>query len=156
MEEPLTVESWRQAIAAVRHLDLDEPVRVPKAAEPALPAGLPLRRSNVPWSVHKGATNVYREDVPGEHLQIREYRDHWTVQRDSHNPHYRPARHLALDTGDYTLDAVSNPLLTATGLALFGPIRGVQFVESVSSEALGAYLSLLDRGVGLARAGLST
>jgi hypothetical protein len=93
----LTLSSWPVALAVVRHAAPDPEVTVPKAAEPALP-NLPLRRANVPFSVHRGAWRVYREDVPVEHVQIREYADRWTVELDRHNPRYRPVWHVATGT----------------------------------------------------------
>lgn len=150
MSESLTAASWETAFAVVRQLGPGTTVRVSKADESSLPP-LRVRQSNVPYSVHKGALSVYREDSPGEHLQIREYPDEWTVELDRHNPHYRPARHVALDTRRYARDAVSTPLSTALAVAVFSPIRSVQLVEQLSGAAIAAPLSALDSGISLLR-----
>jgi hypothetical protein len=92
-----TVTDWSEAIGLARSLGYDTDLRVPKSSEPALPAALSLRRSNFPWSIHKGATTVYRETERGNHLQIREYPRQWVVSRDHYNPHYRPVGHATVD-----------------------------------------------------------
>lgn len=129
------VDSWDAALALVRHVVPDAEVTVSRLAEPILPPGLPVRRSSVPWSVHKGARRVYREDRPGEHVQIREYPDRWTVELDSFNPHYRPVRHVVLDTGPYTREALTHPVRTTTDALLYGPIRTVQFGVQIATNA---------------------
>ncbi|PSQ14990.1 hypothetical protein BRD02_07385 [Halobacteriales archaeon QS_8_69_73] len=91
------VDDWNEAVTLARSLDADAEVRLPKAAAPTLPADLDLRRSNFPWSIHKGAVAVYREREPGAHLQIREYPAVWVVTTDSYNPRYRPLGHAAVD-----------------------------------------------------------
>ena len=143
----LEVESWPAALAVVRYALPDGEVTVPKWAEPSLP-DLPLRRANVPFSVHKGAWRVYREDERGPHVQIREYADHWTVELDRHNPRYRPVRHLAVDTPDYTREAVAHPVRSAFALFVFGPLRGVQLAEQLTTTAVGSFVGALQRGVG--------
>ncbi|WP_255198447.1 hypothetical protein [Halorarius litoreus] len=154
MSEPLTVPSWGAALGVLRELGPGTTVRVSKADEPELPA-IPLRRSNVPWSVHKGAIAVYREDTAGEHVQLREYDDHWTLELDRHNPRYRPARHVAVDTRDYRKGALSHPLRTLTGATLYTPVRSIQFAEEMATLAVETPLSILDRGLETARKGLS-
>ncbi|WP_255151399.1 hypothetical protein [Halorarius halobius] len=154
MDEPLTAASWPEAVTLVRQLGAGTKARVPKSAG-SPPDDLRLRRSNVPWSVHRGAAAVYREDVPGEHLQVREYGDHWLVELDRHNPHYRPARHVAVDTRSYTVNALSNPVWTAIGIALFTPVRSLQFTEEVATLAVDAPKSLVESGLETARDGLS-
>jgi hypothetical protein len=145
--ETLTVESWPAALAVARYALPDGEVTVPKWAEPALP-DIPLRRANVPFSVHKGAWRVYREDERGTHVQIREYADHWTVELDRHNPRYRPVRHLAVDTPEYTRDAVSHPVRSVFGLLVFGPLRGLQLAEEVTTTVFGSTLAGLQRVAG--------
>jgi hypothetical protein len=142
--EPLEVESWPAALAVVRHVRTDGEVRVPKWAEPELP-DIPIHRANVPFSVHKGAWRVYREDEPGAHVQIREYRDHWTVELDRHNPRYRPVRHVAADTRAYTRDRAGHPVETAFGLFVFGPLRGLQLAEQLTSTAFEGVVGGLQR-----------
>lgn len=139
------VDSWDVALALVRHVMPDADVTVPKRAEPILPRGLSVRRSDVPWSVHKGARRVYREDRPGEHVQIREYPDRWTVQLDSFNPHYRPVRHVAVDTREYTREAALHPLRTTSGLLLYSPIRALQLGSQISTDSTALLVSILER-----------
>ena len=109
---------WTEAVTVARSLGTDATVRVSKAAEPSLPADLDLRPSNFPWSIHKGAVAVYREAERGEHLQIREYPDHWVVSLDRYNPRYRPVGHATVD--------VPVHLLVATGLLT--PVQGYRWV----------------------------
>lgn len=154
MTELLTAESWDEALVLLEQLGCGTHVTVSKADEPALPPGLRLRRSNVPWSVHKGATAVYRQDTPGTHVQIRDYADRWVVELDNHNPRYRPARHVAVDTREYVRTVVSQPLWSLTGVTLFTPVRSVQFAEEMATLAAGTPLSLLARGLETARKGL--
>lgn len=139
------VDSWDVALVLLRHVVPDAEVTIPKPAEPILPPGLAVRRSNVPWSVHKGARRVYREDHPGEHVQIREYPDRWTVQLDAFNPHYRPVRHVVVDAREYTKAAVAHPLRTAAEIVRYGPIRTVQLGVQVSTAGTSASASAIDR-----------
>lgn len=97
MAEVLTAASWGQAIAMARQIGEETPVTVSKTVEPALPAHLDVQLSNFPYSLHQGAFRVYRECTPGEHIQIREYTDHWELTLDSNNPHYRPFSHARAD-----------------------------------------------------------
>lgn len=129
------VQSWASALAVVRHLSPEALVTVPKDAEPTLPDDPAVRRSNVPWSIHKGARRVYREDRPGDHVQIREYADRWTVERDSYNPHYRPVRHVAADTPAYTRYAVTHPVGTTADLFMWGPLRTAQMTGQFATTA---------------------
>ena len=56
---------WDEAILLARSLDDDAEVRLSKTVAPALPPELSVRSSNFPWSIHKGAVAVYREDERG-------------------------------------------------------------------------------------------
>lgn len=151
MSEPVSARSWADAVFLLRQVGPGTTVEVSKADEPSLPAGVDLRRSNVPWSVHKGARAVYREDAPGEHVQLREYPDRWTLELDRHNPRYRPARHVAVDTGNYAVTALSDPLWTLTGITLYTPVRSIQFAEEMAALAVETPFSVLGRGVEAAR-----
>jgi hypothetical protein len=151
MSEPLTAATWTDAVFLLRQLGPGTKVEVSKADEPSLPADLNLRRSNVPWSVHKGARAVYREDTPGEHVQLREFPDRWTLELDRHNPRYRPARHVAADTTDYTIAALSDPFWTLTGFTLYTPVRSIQFAEEMTALAVETPVSILGRGIEAAR-----
>lgn len=142
------VGSWDAALTIVRQLVPEAMVTIPKEAEPTLPEGVSVRRSNVPWSIHKGAWRVYREDRPGDHLQIREYPDRWTVELDQHNPHYRPLRHVAVDTTDYTRNAARHPIGTASDVLVFGPVRSAQLAAGVATSAALAPITMLDTVLG--------
>jgi hypothetical protein len=144
------VDAWDVALTLLRHIDPEAVVTVPKTAEPTLPPEPSFRRSNVPWSIHKGAHRVYREDCPGSHLQVREYGDHWTVERDQHNPHYRPVRHVLTDTAAYRGRAVTHPVETTVGLLAFGPVRTAQFLGQVATTAALTPVTTLDRLVSTA------
>lgn len=137
-------DSWEVALALVRYVRPDAEVTVPKQAEPALPEGVAVRRSNVPWSIHKGAQRVYREDRPGAHVQIREYDDRWTVERDQFNPHYRPVEHLLADTQNYSIGAITSPVQTTTDLLFFGPPRGIQLVDQLTVDVASTAVSTLE------------
>jgi len=95
--EERTAGDWDEAIALARSLGAETEVRLSKAVAPALPDDLPVRRSNFPWSIHKGAVAVYREREVGEHLQIREYPAFWSVTTDGFNPRSRPLSHATVD-----------------------------------------------------------
>lgn len=138
------VDSWEGALAIVRYVRPDAKVMVPKQAEPALPEGVAVRRSNVPWSIHKGARRVYRENRPGTHVQIREYDDHWTVERDQFNPRYRPVEHLLADTQEYSIGAISTPVQTTTDLLFYGPPRSIQLVDQLTTDVTSTAVSTLD------------
>ncbi|MFQ3319805.1 MAG: hypothetical protein ACI8UR_002425 [Natronomonas sp.] len=117
MDTP-TVDSWDEAITLARSLGNEADVWVPKAEEPLLPAELHLQRSNFPWSIHKGAVNVYRERERGDHLQIREYPRAWIVSLDHHNPHRRPVQHATVDIPAHMLIA----------MGALTPVRGYRWV----------------------------
>ena len=116
--EHVEVESWAEAVAVARALDGDGSVRVSKAAEPTLPPDLDLRRSNFPWSIHKGAVAVYREADRDEHLQVREYPGHWVVTLDRYNPRYRPLGHASVDV----------PVHMLVAMGTLTPVRGYRWV----------------------------
>lgn len=141
------VDSWETALTIVRYLVPDAEVTVPKESEPLLPTEVSLRRSNVPWSIHKGARRVYREDRRGEHVQIREYADHWTVELDNNNPHYRPMRHVALDTPEYTRRAAAHPISTTTDVLFFGPLRTAQLAQQITVDSVSTLTSMFDRSL---------
>ena len=88
---------WDEATALARALDDGAEVRLSKTVAPVLPPDISVRPSNFPWSIHKGAVAVYREDERGRHLQIREYPASWVVSTDSYNPRYRPLKHATVD-----------------------------------------------------------
>lgn len=97
-----TAHSWQLAFAKARELGYSAEISVPKRAERSLPRNMNIRKSPPPFSLPKGAKAVYREDQRGDHFQIREYEDHWTVDLDRFNPHYAPARHAMADATQYT------------------------------------------------------
>lgn len=137
MAHGVTVEGWDEALLTVRQLEYGETVTVPKSAEPALPATLDVRLSNFPWSIHDGAFRVYREDTPGEHVQIREYPDRYEVSLDRYNPHYRPFGHARSDV----------PPVSLFSLPGYFAIEGVGLAGRVGARALDYQLSLLHLGV---------
>lgn len=97
MDTDRSAPTWSEAFERARDPGYGDEIVVPRAAEPALPETMSLRRSPPPMSLRKGATTVYRQDERGEHYQIREYEDHWTVAFQSHNPHAAPLQHLLTD-----------------------------------------------------------
>lgn len=137
MGQSPTVDTWAQALLRVQILGHTGHVVVPKAEEPALPDAVTLRMSNFPWSLHRGATRVYREDSPGEHVQIREYQDRWTVSLDRHNPHYRPVSHSRTDV----------PLTALASVPVAGALRSLLLAERVSSRAVGLPSSVVRNDV---------
>ena len=137
----VTLNSWGQAIAAIRGFDYGATIRVPKVAEPTLPQSVDLRLSNFPWSIHKGATRVYRENTPGDHLQIREYPDHWTVQRDRSNPHYRPVSHARGD-----IPATTAAVSVAT-FPVFTALSSLELAGQLTAQATDLSMALFADGV---------
>ena len=109
---------WDEATLLARSLDDDAEVRLSKTVAPALPPELSVRPSNFPWSIHKGAVAVYREDERGRHLQIREYSASWVVSTDGYNPLYRPLKHA-------TVDVPATMLITMGALT---PVQGYRWV----------------------------
>lgn len=124
-----TVESWEEALTLARALGAEKSVTVPKSAEPALPTDIDLRRSNFPWSIHKGAVSVYREHEQGEHLQVREYPTSWAVSIDHYNPHYHPVEHATVDI----------PAHMVIAMGALTPIRGYRWIfgDRLPSPAAG-------------------
>lgn len=97
-----TAHSWQSAFAKAREQGYSAEVEIPKSAERSLPWNLDIRKSPPPFSLPMGAKRVYRDDKRGDHFQIREYEDRWTVDLDRFNPHYAPVRHAAADATQYT------------------------------------------------------
>ncbi|WP_247009335.1 hypothetical protein [Halorientalis litorea] len=137
MGETYTAEGWEEALAVVKHLGPGASVAVPKSTEPSLPPDLELRSSNFPWSIHKGARRVYREDSPGEHLQIREYLDRWTVAVDNFNPHHRPIGHAR---NDVSTGAVAT-------LPLFATVQTVRVAGQLTTSLVERQGQLLTQGL---------
>lgn len=115
MKRKETATSWMEAIYRLRPRVYDVEVYLPKDLEPGLPPGISLIRSPFPYSVAKGAHQVYREDVKRNHLQIREYRDQWSVELDRFNPHYYPIPHAVHDAPLYTGMAVAGLAVALSG-----------------------------------------
>lgn len=134
MVETFEAAEWSTALAHARHLGHEHRVVVSKADEPSLPDDVDLRTSNFPWSIHGGAQRVYREDSPGEHLQIREYRDRWTVSLDRVNPHYQPFGHARSDV----------PAASLASLPLFAATQSVHFAGRLSASAIERQGSLVN------------
>jgi hypothetical protein len=136
---------WQEAVALARSLDAETEVRLSKAVEPALPPDLDLRRSNFPWSIHKGAPAVYRENERGEHLQIREYPAAWVVTTDGYNPRYRPVGHATVDVPATMLVAMA----TLTPVQSYRWVFGDRFPSPASTLSFTA--STLERGAELGK-----
>ncbi|WP_336001427.1 hypothetical protein [Halorientalis halophila] len=134
MVEEYEAAGWDEALVRARRLDHQSRIVVPKAAEPGLPQSVELLHSNFPWSIHGGAVRVYREDRPGEHLQIREFRDRWTVSLDRVNPQYRPLSHAKGDV----------PVASLASLPLFAATRSVGVAGSLAGAAIDRQGSLLN------------
>jgi hypothetical protein len=136
---------WEEAIALARSLAPETDVKLSKAVEPALPPELDLRRSNFPWSIHKGAVAVYRENERGEHLQIREYPAAWVVTTDSYNPRYRPVGHATVDI----------PAAMLVAMATLTPVQSYRWVFGdrlpSPADALSFTASTLEKGTELGR-----
>jgi len=109
---------WDEAILLARSLDDDAEVRLSKTVAPTLPPELSVRSSNFPWSIHKGAVAVYREDERGRHLQIREYPGSWVVSTDSYHPRYRPLKHATVDV----------PATMLIAMGALTPLQGYRWV----------------------------
>lgn len=116
MPDDDTASTWSVAFTRARDPGWDDVITVPKAAEPELPETLAVRQSPLPFSLPRGAETVYRQDEPGEHYQIREYDDRWTVDYDRYNPHYAPLKHFAADAGPSSLVAAGVGLVSGRGV----------------------------------------
>jgi hypothetical protein len=134
MVERYETAGWAEALARVRQVGHENRVVVSKAAEPGLPESVDLRPSNFPWSIHGGAVRVYREDSPGEHLQIKEFRDRWVVSLDRVNPHYQPFGHARNDV----------PLASLASLPLFAATQSVRLAGGLSAAAIEKQGSLVN------------
>jgi hypothetical protein len=134
MVETYEATGWAEALARVRQLGHAHRVVVSKGAEPGLPESVEVRLSNFPWSIHSGAVRVYREDSPGEHVQIKEYRDRWVVSLDRVNPHYQPLGHARSDV----------PAASLVSLPLFAATQSVRLVGSLSATAIERQGSLVN------------
>lgn len=134
MVETYEATGWEEALARARQLGHEHRVVVSKAAEPGLPESVDLRASSFPWSIHAGAMRVYREDSPGEHLQIREFRDRWAVSLDRVNPHYKPFGHARNDV----------PAASLASLPLFAATQSVRLAGGLSAAAIEKQGSLVN------------
>lgn len=97
-----TAVSWSEAERLAKHHHPDSEVRLPKSAEPTLPP----KYEPSPLSVPKGALSTYRGPGPGEHFQVREYDDYWTVDYDEFHPQHSPTKHAILEAPMYTALAI--------------------------------------------------
>ena len=129
---------WDEATALARALDDGAEVRLSKTVAPVLPPDISVRPSNFPWSIHKGAVAVYREDERGRHLQIREYPDSWVVSTDSYNPRYRPLKHATVDV----------PATMLIAMGVLTPVRGYRWVFGDRLPSPGSTLSFTASAVG--------
>ncbi|WP_424017254.1 hypothetical protein ACOZ4N_15410 [Halorientalis pallida] len=137
MVETYEAAGWDEALARARQVGHGNRVVVSKAAEPSLPETVDLRPSNFPWSIHSGALRVYREDSPGEHLQLKEYRDRWVVSLDRVNPHYQPFGHARNDV----------PAASLVSLPLFAATQSVRLAGGLSAAAIEKQGSLVNDGL---------
>ncbi|AQL42923.1 hypothetical protein BV210_09435 [Halorientalis sp. IM1011] len=141
MVETYDAAGWAEALARVRQVGHENRVVVSKTVEPGLPDSVEVRPSNFPWSIHGGAVRVYREDSPGEHVQIKEFRDRWEVSLDRVNPHYQPLGHARNDV----------PVASLVSLPLFAATQSVSLVGALASTTVEKQGSLVnDRLVPLA------
>jgi hypothetical protein len=134
MVERYEATGWAEALARARQVGHENRVVVSKTVEPGLPESVELRPSNFPWSIHGGAIRVHREDNPGEHLQIKEFRDRWSVSLDRVNPHYQPLGHARNDV----------PAASLTSLPLFAATQSVRLFGSLSATAIERQGSLVN------------
>ncbi|MFB6083390.1 MAG: hypothetical protein ABEJ94_04010 [Halorientalis sp.] len=134
MVETYEATGWAEALARVRQVGHGNRVVVSKAAEPGLPDSAEVRLSNFPWSIHGGAVRVYREDSPGEHVQIKEFRDRWEVSLDRVNPHYQPLGHARNDV----------PVSSLVSLPLFAATQSVSLVGSLAAGVVERQGSLVN------------
>lgn len=137
MGERLEAPGWDEARGLARALGPGATVSVPKSAAPTLPDDDRIAPANFPWSLHKGAVRVYREDEPGGHLQIREYPTRWTVEYDRFNPRYRPVSHARRDIRPRAVAGLP-VFATAQGFRLAGRLttRTVEFGVGVADTTV--------------------
>ena len=133
-----TAGDWDEAITLARSLDDDVEVRLSKSVAPTLPPELDLRTSNFPWSIHKGAVAVYRENERDRHLQIREYPALWVVSTDSYNPRYRPLEHATVDI----------PATMLIAMGALTPVQGYRWVFGDRLPSPASTLSLTASALG--------
>jgi len=137
MVETYEATGWAEALARARQVGHGNRVVVSKAVEAALPDSIEVRLSNFPWSIHGGAVRVYREDSPGEHVQIKEFRDRWEVSLDRVNPHYQPLGHARNDV----------PVSSLVSLPLFAATQSVGLVGALAAGAVEKQGSLVNDGL---------
>ncbi|MCZ6691404.1 MAG: hypothetical protein O7H41_17590 [Planctomycetota bacterium] len=92
------------------YMEYGEKFRISKAVMPDVPFG--FRRSK--WSLSLGARAVYRDRRGRRSLQLREYKDHWTVQLDRFNPEAGKREFV----GHALTDALHVTLFGAAGILL--------------------------------------
>lgn len=92
-----TAYAWSAAFEKARDPAFGDEIVVPRSAEAALPPTMELRRSPPPFSLRRGADEVFRQTESGEHYVVRKYEDRWTVAVHERNPHDAPLAHLLRD-----------------------------------------------------------
>lgn len=105
--------SWDHAYRLARKHGHDAEIKLPKDRT----FGLPSEYEPSSMSIPKGANNVYRSPGPGEHFQVREYDDHYTVDLDHHHPKDNAIGHVIKDGGKYT---VAGAAVTIAAASRFG------------------------------------
>lgn len=108
-----TAVNWSEAERLAKRKP-DTEIRLPKARV----VGLPQKYERSYRSLPKGAKVVYRSPGPGQHFQVREYDDHWTVDFDRYHPKHNPVQHALKDSPQETALAV------LAGAALAGGFFG--------------------------------
>ncbi|WP_135825906.1 hypothetical protein [Halorussus ruber] len=90
--------NWYSYLNQARNAEYGEKITVPKNHV----VGLPQNFEESPLSIPDGANAVYREDKATDTLQLREYDDKYTLQKDRFHPEDYPVRHAVTDAKKYT------------------------------------------------------
>lgn len=90
--------SWNYYLNQARRAVYGEKVSVPKEDVLGFPRGF----EGCSLSLDLGAKTVYREEKATDTLQLREYEDRYTIQKDQYHPEEHPVAHAVVDATEYT------------------------------------------------------
>lgn len=103
--------NWNTYLNQARSAEYGEKIAVPKDAVFGVPRGFEESALSFP----NGATKVYREARETDTLQLREYEDRYTLQKDRYHPQEYPVRHAVHDATKYTALGVAALVALASG-----------------------------------------
>lgn len=90
--------SWYNYLNQARDAEYGKKVEVPKHEV----VGIPSEFEECVLSIPDGAKVVYRDDEATDTLQLREYENKYTLQKDRYHPHHYLVAHAVTDAKKYT------------------------------------------------------